>query len=62
MFTHDCTVCERTMLVFPAQVTAARQDADGTTVLSIDCWCGAPQEVRHGLAGSREPALADSAA
>ena len=42
MFTHDCTACDRTQLIFPSMITGATRIDAGTQV-TFECWCGAPQ-------------------
>lgn len=41
-FTHHCTACKRTQLIFPTQLTGVAETDQGV-VLSFICWCGAPQ-------------------
>ena len=43
MFTHDCTACARTQLIFPSMFKGLVDTADGVAVRFV-CWCGAPQE------------------
>lgn len=42
MFKHHCTVCDRTQLIFPSQVTGLVNDERGI-LLAFTCWCGAEQ-------------------
>lgn len=42
MFTHHCTACERTQLIFPSQGVAATRGVDGID-FTFACWCGAEQ-------------------
>ncbi|MEE3127499.1 MAG: hypothetical protein VX494_09835 [Actinomycetota bacterium] len=42
MFTHDCSACDRTQLIFPSMITGATR-VDGGTQVTFECWCGAPQ-------------------
>ncbi|WP_292604218.1 hypothetical protein [Nocardioides sp. REDSEA-S30_B4] len=42
MFTHDCSACDRTQLIFPSMITGATRTDAGTQV-TFECWCGAPQ-------------------
>ncbi len=41
-FTHHCTACERTQLIFPTQLTGVAETDQGV-VLTFTCWCGATQ-------------------
>jgi hypothetical protein len=49
MFTHHCTACDKTQLVFFSQVTGLADTGRGTAV-TFTCWCGAEQTW---LAGTR---------
>lgn len=42
MFSHHCTACDRTQLIFTSQVTAMTNDELGISV-SFRCWCGSEQ-------------------
>ena len=42
MFTHHCSACERTQLVFFSQVKSVASAADGA-IATFTCWCGAQQ-------------------
>lgn len=37
-FTHHCTACDRTQLIFLSMVTGVSDDS-----LDFTCWCGADQ-------------------
>ncbi len=61
MFSHHCTACERTQLIFASQVTGMTNDHYGISV-SFTCWCGSEQSVLTGKAaadsGARTPVAA----
>ena len=42
MFTHHCTACAKTQLIFFSQVTDLADTGHGTAV-TFTCWCGAEQ-------------------
>jgi len=42
LFTHVCTACERTQLIFPSQAHGVTTTQHGTE-LTFTCWCGAEQ-------------------
>ena len=42
MFTHHCTACDKTQLIFFSQVTGLA-DTDHGTAVTFTCWCGAEQ-------------------
>lgn len=42
MFTHHCTACERTQLIFLSQLTSVVATEHGTQA-TFSCWCGATQ-------------------
>ena len=42
MFAHTCTACSTRVVIFPSQITAVRNSADGIAV-DFTCWCDAPQ-------------------
>jgi hypothetical protein len=42
MFTHHCTACDKTQLIFLSQVTDFAGTDRGTAV-TFTCWCGAEQ-------------------
>jgi hypothetical protein len=47
MFTHHCTVCDKTQLIFPSQITSLTNTDAGITV-RYTCWCGAEQTMLTG--------------
>jgi len=56
MFTHHCTACDQTQLVFFSQVTGLAATDHGTAV-TFTCWCdseqtwvAAPRSTNAGLA------------
>ncbi|GGD13684.1 hypothetical protein [Nocardioides daphniae] len=49
LFTHRCTTCDRTQLIFPSQAHGVRSTDDGAVELTFTCWCGAEQG--HRMAG-----------
>jgi hypothetical protein len=42
VFTHHCTACDRTQLIFPSQVLSLTAVAGGYEI-AHECWCGATQ-------------------
>ena len=42
VFSHHCTACDRTQLIFSSQVTTLTNDELGIAV-SFRCWCGSEQ-------------------
>ena len=42
MFTHHCTACDQTQLIFFSQVTGLAATDRGTSVI-FTCWCGSEQ-------------------
>lgn len=53
MFSHHCTACDRTQLIFTSQVTGLTNDELGIAV-SFTCWCGSEQTKLTGkAAGAR---------
>ena len=52
MFAHHCTACDKRLLIFPSQVRALTNTADGI-VVEFTCWCGAEQTW---VTGRRRPA------
>lgn len=42
MFTHRCTECERTQLIFPSQATGVTT-VEGRGAVAFTCWCGSAQ-------------------
>ena len=42
VFSHHCTVCDRTELIFADQLTALDNRDDGF-LMTFECWCGATQ-------------------
>ena len=42
MFTHHCTACDKTQLIFFSQVTGLAATDRGTSVI-FTCWCGSEQ-------------------
>ncbi len=52
MFSHHCTACDRTQLIFPGQVAGIVNDERGI-VLSFRCWCGSEQTAITGNAARR---------
>jgi len=42
MFTHHCTACDKTQLIFFSQVTGLAETDHGTAV-TFTCWCGSEQ-------------------
>ena len=47
MFTHHCTACDRTQLIFPSMVTGVVATERGAAV-AFTCWCGATQTMSEG--------------
>jgi len=47
VFSHHCTACDRTQLIFSSQVTGLTNDELGIAV-SFRCWCGAEQATLTG--------------
>ncbi len=43
-FTHHCTSCDKTQLIFPSMFTGV-SDIDGQSSVDFTCWCGAAQSV-----------------
>lgn len=41
-FTHHCTACDRTQLIFPSMFTGVTE-VDGASSVAFTCWCGADQ-------------------
>lgn len=56
MFTHRCTKCERTQLIFPSQATGVTT-VEGRDAVAFTCWCGSPQA--H-VMGADQPELANA--
>ncbi len=50
MFTHTCTACERTQLIFMSQVTGVSGSGDDAAA-TFNCWCGATQSTGLPLFG-----------
>ena len=48
MFTHHCTACDKTQLIFLSQVTGLAGTDRGTAV-TFTCWCGSEQTWLAGL-------------
>ena len=48
MFTHHCTACDQTQLIFFSQVTGLAATDRGTSVI-FTCWCGSEQTWVAGL-------------
>jgi len=42
VFTHHCTSCDRTQLIFPSQVMSLTS-VEGGYEIAHECWCGATQ-------------------
>jgi len=42
MFTHHCSECRKSQLVFWSQATSLTETPEGLAV-GFTCWCGAPQ-------------------
>jgi RNase P subunit RPR2 len=42
LFTHACTECSRTQLIFPSQANGVLETDRGPALL-FTCWCGAEQ-------------------
>ena len=59
MFSHHCTACDRTQLIFPTQVLGLTNDDLGIAV-SFRCWCGSEQTkvTGKGARRTRTPAAA----
>lgn len=59
MFTHHCTACDRTQLIFPSQVLSITS-AEGGYEIAHECWCGATQIqfVKTGRAASAREVVA----
>lgn len=51
MFTHHCSACDRTQLIFFSQVATVTSSAEGA-VASFTCWCGAAQTADFSLLSS----------
>lgn len=51
MFTHHCTACARTQLIFASQVTSVASGGQGA-VATFTCWCGAEQSSDFSLFGT----------
>jgi hypothetical protein len=49
VFSHHCTACDRTQLIFTSQVTGLTNDELGIAV-SFTCWCGSAQTKLTGKA------------
>lgn len=56
MFTHRCTECERTQLIFPSQSTGVAT-VEGREAVAFTCWCGAAQTHVMGAARAEQPEL-----
>ena len=41
-FTHHCTACDRTQLIFPSLFTGVTE-VEGQPAVAFTCWCGADQ-------------------
>lgn len=46
-FTHHCTSCDKTQLIFLSMATGV-SEVDGRSFLDFTCWCGADQSVPLG--------------
>lgn len=59
MFTHHCTACDRTQLIFPSQVLSYTA-TEGGFEIAHECWCGATQVefVKSTRAGSAREVVA----
>ncbi len=58
MFDHHCTVCDKTQLIFPSQVTSL-VNTDHGIIVAFTCWCGADQTMVTGnTADHHEPVAA----
>lgn len=42
MFTHHCTACDRTQLIFDSQIIAVG-GSENDLSFTLKCWCGAEQ-------------------
>lgn len=51
MFTHHCSACDRTQLIFMSQMTSVAAGDSGAAA-SFTCWCGATQIVDFSLYGA----------
>ena len=47
MFSHHCSACDETYLIFPSQVVALESTEHGIAV-RFGCWCGAEQTMLTG--------------
>lgn len=47
MFTHTCSHCAKTQLIFPSQITGMA-NTDAGIVVAFACWCGEPQTMLTG--------------
>ena len=52
MFTHHCTACDKTQLIFFSQVTGLA-DTDHGTAVTFTCWCGSEQTWVTGRGATR---------
>ncbi|MXG89262.1 hypothetical protein [Nocardioides flavescens] len=57
MFDHHCSACDKRQLIFPSQVNALVNTADGIQV-SFTCWCGAEQTLLTGNSAGRRESVA----
>ncbi len=48
MFTHHCTACDRTQLIFLSQVSSVAGATDGAAA-TFTCWCGSTQTSEFSL-------------
>lgn len=46
-FTHHCTACDRTQLIFPSMFTGVTE-TKGASAVAFTCWCGAAQSAPLG--------------
>ncbi|KRF16574.1 hypothetical protein ASG90_09850 [Nocardioides sp. Soil797] len=52
MFVNHCTACDKSMLIFPSQVTGMAR-IDGVIAMTYTCWCGAEQLWHDGVKGGQ---------
>ena len=59
MFTHHCTACDRTQLIFPSQIVSVLS-VEGGFEIAHECWCGAAQTtfVASAAGASAQPVAA----
>lgn len=55
MFTHHCTACGRTQLIFSSMVESVTSGPDGA-LATFTCWCGAEQTSAYSLFVTPAPA------